>query len=56
MSNFRSPGSLLPEMTPKQREDWIIETVVAGIKDAEIIVEMTKARDGRIKRECRVAR
>ncbi|MBA4053387.1 MAG: hypothetical protein C0490_01620 [Marivirga sp.] len=34
MSNFRSAGSPLPEMTAKDREDWIEETVVAGIKNA----------------------
>jgi hypothetical protein len=34
MSNFRSDGSSLPEMTPKDREDWIKATVVAGIKAA----------------------
>jgi hypothetical protein len=35
MSNFRSEGSTLPEMSPKDREDWIEETVVAGIKNAK---------------------
>ena len=35
MSNFRQPGSGLPEMTAKDREDWIAETVVAGIRDAD---------------------
>jgi len=35
MSNFRSPGSPLPEMSAKEREDWIEETVVAGIKNAK---------------------
>ncbi len=34
MSNFSSPGSKLPEMTAKTREDWIAETFVAGMKDA----------------------
>jgi len=34
MSNFRSANSTLPEMTAKDREDWIEETVVAGIKAA----------------------
>ena len=34
MSNFRSENSPLPEMTAKDREDWIEETVVAGIKAA----------------------
>jgi hypothetical protein len=34
MSNFRSANSPLPEMTAKDREDWIEETVVAGIKGA----------------------
>lgn len=35
MSNFRSSNSTLPEMTAKDREDWIEETVVAGIKNAK---------------------
>lgn len=34
MSNFRSENSPLPEMTAKDREDWIEETIVAGIKAA----------------------
>lgn len=34
MSNFASKKSSLPEMTPKDREDWIEQTVVAGIKAA----------------------
>ncbi len=34
MSNFSSPGTTLPEMTPKSRENWISETVIAGIKEA----------------------
>ena len=34
MSNFSGPNSSLPEMTPKDREDWIEQTVVAGIKAA----------------------
>ena len=34
MSNFPSANSPLPEMTAKDREDWIEETVVAGIKAA----------------------
>jgi hypothetical protein len=34
MSNFKSAGSDLPDMTPKDREDWIEETVIAGIKNA----------------------
>lgn len=34
MSNFKAPGSSLPDMTPKGREDWIEETVIAGIKAA----------------------
>jgi hypothetical protein len=34
MSNFRSANSPLPEMNAKDREDWIQETVVAGIKAA----------------------
>ncbi len=35
MSNFTSPNSPLPVMTPKDREDWIEKTVVAGIKKAK---------------------
>ncbi len=34
MSNFTSNTSSLPVMTPKDREDWIEQTVVAGIKAA----------------------
>jgi len=34
MSNFKTANSDLPDMTPKDREDWIEETVVAGIKTA----------------------
>lgn len=34
MSNFTGKNSTLPEMTPKDREDWIEQTVVAGIKAA----------------------
>lgn len=34
MSNFTSKTSSLPEMSPKDREDWIEQTVVAGIKAA----------------------
>ena len=34
MSNFKSAGSDLPDMTPKDREDWIEQTVIAGIKNA----------------------
>jgi len=34
MSNFTSTNSSLPQMTPKDREDWIEQTVVAGIKAA----------------------
>ncbi|MCW3089449.1 MAG: hypothetical protein JWP81_518 [Ferruginibacter sp.] len=34
MSNFTTQSGTLPEMTPKDREDWIEETVVAGIKAA----------------------
>ncbi|HMG92069.1 MAG TPA: hypothetical protein VK589_18560 [Chryseolinea sp.] len=34
MSNFRSANSPLPEMNAKDREDWIDETVVAGVKAA----------------------
>ncbi len=40
MSNFRSAGSTLPEMSPKDREDWIEETVVAGIKNAQRPVKL----------------
>jgi hypothetical protein len=35
MSNFISSNSSLPQMSPKDREDWIEETVVAGIKAAK---------------------
>lgn len=34
MSNFKTDGSTLPDMTPKDREDWLGETIVAGIKAA----------------------
>ncbi|GAB4034831.1 hypothetical protein GCM10028809_41690 [Spirosoma gilvum] len=34
MSNFKAVGSTLPDMTPKDREDWLEETIVAGIKAA----------------------
>jgi hypothetical protein len=34
MSNFSVENSKLPKMTPKDREDWIEQTVVAGIKAA----------------------
>ena len=34
MSNFTGKSSTLPEMTAKDREDWIEQTVVAGIKAA----------------------
>jgi hypothetical protein len=34
MSNFKAEGSTLPDMTPKDREDWLEETIVAGIKAA----------------------
>lgn len=34
MSNFKSAGSDLPDMSAKDREDWIEETVIAGIKAA----------------------
>ncbi len=34
MSNFSGQSATLPEMTPKDREDWIEQTVVAGIKAA----------------------
>jgi len=41
MSNFTSPGtSSLPVMTPKDREDWIEQTVVAGIKAADRPVKL----------------
>jgi hypothetical protein len=35
MSNFKAAGSTLPDMTPKDREDWLEETIVAGIKAAK---------------------
>ncbi|MGZ5135209.1 MAG: hypothetical protein ACXWCG_08665, partial [Flavitalea sp.] len=34
MSNFTSSNSSLPQMSPKDREDWIEQTVVAGMKAA----------------------
>jgi hypothetical protein len=34
MSNFTTTNTSLPSMTPKDREDWIEQTVVAGIKAA----------------------
>ncbi|OJW74817.1 MAG: hypothetical protein BGO59_28345 [Spirosoma sp. 48-14] len=34
MSNFKAEGSSLPDMTPKDREAWLEETIVAGIKAA----------------------
>lgn len=34
MSNFTGKNSTLPQMSPKDREDWIEQTVVAGIKAA----------------------
>ncbi|MEP7372710.1 MAG: hypothetical protein ABI675_04925 [Chitinophagaceae bacterium] len=40
MSNFKSAGSDLPGMTPKDREDWIEETVIAGIKNANRPVKL----------------
>jgi Glycosyl hydrolase family 20, domain 2 len=40
MSNFKSQDRKLPEMTPKDREDWIEETVVAGIKAARRPVKL----------------
>ncbi len=40
MSNFKSEGSKLPAMTPKDREDWIEETDVAGIKAAKRPVKL----------------
>ncbi|MDB5245942.1 MAG: hypothetical protein JWQ40_336 [Segetibacter sp.] len=40
MSNFTTSRSNLPVMTPKDREDWIEETVVAGIKAAKRPVKL----------------
>ncbi|MVM36591.1 hypothetical protein GO730_01110 [Spirosoma sp. HMF3257] len=40
MSNFSGTNASLPEMTPKDREDWIEETVVAGIKAANRPVKL----------------
>jgi len=40
MSNFKTTGSKLPDMTPKDREDWIEETVIAGIKAANRPVKL----------------
>ncbi|CAN5133644.1 hypothetical protein BH20BAC1_BH20BAC1_07440 [soil metagenome] len=40
MSNFKSTGSDLPDMTAKDREDWIEETVIAGLKAANRPVKL----------------
>jgi len=40
MSNFQTGNGRLPEMTPKDREDWIEETVIAGIKAAKRPVKL----------------
>ncbi len=40
MSNFKSANSDLPDMSPKDREDWIEETVIAGIKNANRPVKL----------------
>lgn len=40
MSNFTTKNAAFPEMTPKDREDWIEETVVAGIKAANRPVKL----------------
>ncbi|WP_229970369.1 hypothetical protein [Pontibacter harenae] len=40
MSNFKSEGAALPDMTPKDREDWVEETVIAGIKAASRPVKL----------------
>ena len=40
MSNNRKEGSSLPVMTPKDREDWIEQTVIAGIKTADRPVKL----------------
>ena len=40
MSNFSGESSTLPKMTPKDREDWIEQTVVAGIKAASHPVKL----------------
>ncbi|GAB4042709.1 hypothetical protein [Spirosoma litoris] len=40
MSNFSGPNSALPEMTPKDREDWLEETIIAGIKAAKRPVKL----------------
>ncbi|MFD2932804.1 hypothetical protein [Spirosoma flavum] len=40
MSNFKTADSPLPDMTPKDREDWLEETIVAGIKAANRSVKL----------------
>ncbi len=40
MSNFNQARDGLPVMTPKDREDWIEETVVAGIRAANRPVQL----------------
>ncbi|MEJ7767846.1 MAG: DUF1080 domain-containing protein [Chitinophagaceae bacterium] len=40
MSNFKFGNSDLPDMTPKDREDWIEKTVIAGIKGANRQVKL----------------
>ncbi len=40
MSNFKTADSSLPDMTPKDREDWLSETVIAGIKAANRPVKL----------------
>ncbi|QMW04382.1 hypothetical protein [Spirosoma foliorum] len=40
MSNFSGTNSALPEMTPKDREDWLEETIITGIKAAKRPVKL----------------
>ncbi len=40
MSNFSGESATLPKMTPKDREDWIEQTVMAGIKAASHPVKL----------------
>ncbi|SFD09839.1 hypothetical protein SAMN05216167_103304 [Spirosoma endophyticum] len=40
MSNFKAEGATLPDMTPKDREDWLEETIIAGIKAANRPVKL----------------
>lgn len=40
MSNFQKEGVTLPGMTPKDRENWLEETIIAGMKAANRPVKL----------------